>query len=62
MEKRMSKFDSTGAMIEFADEPGGSTPRFAMHVNQSRPAFWRRVWFLISAVPRYLISGSVEVP
>ncbi len=56
----MSKFDATGAMIEFADESG--TPRFAMHVNQSRPAFWRRLWFLISAVPRYLISGSVEVP
>ncbi len=23
---------------------------------------WRRLWFLISVVPRYLISGSIEVP
>ena len=24
--------------------------------------FWRRLWFLVSAIPRYLISGSIEVP
>ncbi len=28
----------------------------------TRVSFWRRLWFVLSAVPRYLISGSVEVP
>lgn len=29
---------------------------------QSRVPFFRRLWFLASAIPRYLIFGSVEVP
>ena len=29
---------------------------------QGRAPIWRRLWFLISVVPRYLISGSIEVP
>lgn len=27
-----------------------------------RRPFWRRLWFVVSCIPRYLISGSVEVP
>ena len=26
-----------------------------------RVPFWRRLWFVVSCVPRYLITGSVEV-
>lgn len=27
-----------------------------------RASFWRRLWFLVSAVPRYLLNGSVRLP
>lgn len=27
-----------------------------------RAPFWRRLWFLVSAVPRYLKDGSVRFP
>ena len=47
----------TGYMSEPVD--GTVTGSLAI---QSHVSFWRRLWFLISAVPRYLISGSVEVP
>jgi hypothetical protein len=30
--------------------------------TKSHVPFWRRVWFLVSVVPRYLISGSVKLP
>ncbi len=26
------------------------------------PSLWRRLWFLVSCIPRYLITGSVEAP
>ncbi len=29
---------------------------------RSHVSIWRRLWFLASAVPHYLISGSIEVP
>lgn len=29
---------------------------------QSRVSFWRRLWVVASAVPRYLITGTVEIP
>ena len=31
-------------------------------VPQSHRSFWRRLWFLVSCIPRYLVTGSVEVP
>ena len=31
-------------------------------VKQSHASFRRRLWFVVSCIPRYLISGSVEVP
>ena len=38
---------------------GTVTGSLAIH---TRVSFWRRLWFVLSAVPRYLISGSIEVP
>ena len=29
---------------------------------ESKNSFWRRAWFLISAVPRYLVTGNVRLP
>ena len=29
---------------------------------QTTGPFWRRLWFVVSCIPRYLITGSVEVP
>lgn len=29
---------------------------------QTTGSLWRRLWFVVSCVPRYLISGSVKVP
>ena len=31
-------------------------------IQQSPASFWRRLWFVVNCIPRYLISGSVEVP
>ena len=42
---------------ELRGVPGA--PAFAIPTSVS---FWRRLWVVVSAVPRYLISGSVEVP
>lgn len=28
----------------------------------TRGSLWRRLWFVVSCLPRYLISGSVELP
>ena len=30
--------------------------------TRRRVSIWRRLWFLVSCIPRYLITGSVEVP
>ena len=38
------------------DEYGG------MSITGPPAPFWRRLWFVVSCIPRYLISGSVEVP
>ncbi len=32
------------------------------HTGLWRTSFWRRLWFVVSCIPRYLITGSVEVP
>lgn len=29
---------------------------------QATGSLWRRLWFVVRCLPRYLISGSVEVP
>ena len=42
---------------ELRGRPGA--PAFAI---QSPAPLWRRLWFLVSCIPRYLITGSVEVP
>ncbi len=41
---------------EDLDVPG------AFVISNSGASIWRRLWFAVSCVPRYLISGSVEVP
>ena len=35
---------------------------FLQYEPIQRPSIWRRLWFVVSCIPRYLISGSVEVP
>ena len=35
---------------------------YGIYLDKHRVPFWRRLWVVVSAVPRYLISGSVEVP
>ena len=62
----MSMYDSSGAMIEFADETTVSAANLAHGIYldklRSRAPFLRRLWFVVSCIPRYLISGSVKVP
>ena len=47
--------------VSFEAGPNDTAYRFQMHIRP-RASFWRRLWFLVSVIPRYLISGSVEVP
>ena len=35
---------------------------FLQYEPIQRPSIWRRLWFVVSCIPRYLISGSVKVP
>lgn len=51
-------------MSEFSVGPNDTTYKFYMEfgMERLRPSIWRRLWFLVSYVPRYLITGSVEVP
>jgi hypothetical protein len=50
----------SGETVEFQVGPNDSVYRFALRANPV--SFWRRLWFVASCIPRYLISGSVEVP
>ena len=53
----MSEFDSSTIYFAGADNVTGH-----IRIDSTHVSIWRRLWFLLSAIPRYLISGSVEVP
>ena len=44
------------------EDMGHATITGSLAISGDRAPFFRRLWFLVSAIPRYLISGSVEVP
>lgn len=51
---------STGGSSVELDWSGATfTHSFRISSNVS---FWRRLWVVVSCIPRYLITGSVEVP
>ncbi len=54
----MSKTTSVHG-LDISEDWGETATTFAIH---SRVSVWRRLWFVVSCIPRYLISGSVEVP
>ncbi|KKK88192.1 hypothetical protein LCGC14_2745640 [marine sediment metagenome] len=59
----MSEFDSSSDMIHFATTDATNLVFDGVDLTLPRRAlFFRRLWFVVSAIPRYLISGSVEVP
>lgn len=52
--------------VGFTVGPNDTIYRIALEPRRTYFAtsapLWRRLWFVVSCVPRYLISGSVEVP
>jgi len=40
----------------------GAKYSIQVHGERSRGSFWARACFLITAIPRYLFTGSVRLP
>lgn len=56
----MSEFSEGHTLRDDVTRSDG--PHATGFVGPARVSAWRRLWFVVSCVPRYLATGKIDVP